>query len=230
MIKKFSIIVVFLFVLISCKSAKSINERDAIYITRAESAILKLAEDISIYSEDSAIDLDTIENYLPSSYLSYKDYSPIYSEVKKNYIDQVDNILSMENEKLDALFLSYSNDYINIADSLISSDTALVDKVRGDHYLDFVKTLNDNLESSEELKAAFDPSYVSFTSLSAAYKRLADIGVDISIPLPDPIDIRRLSSVYISSYFERLSLYERQIKNTRIDYSEDAVYSIFWEE
>ncbi len=229
--KRLLIIIICSFLaVVSCRTTANAEQNSAIYEERAEKAISRLSEDISIYSEYSALDGEDIEYFLPSSYIIYKDYSPVYSEIKNKYIENILAILEKKNEDLDNLFLSYAGELLSSASVLIDSDTALVDRVRVDHFNDFYSYLRSYMENSEELKAAFNVSYNSFSAIRDAYARLKDIGQEVSLPIPESISIAKLSNSYITAYLARLSKYERQIKNTRIDYSDDSAYSIFWEE
>ncbi len=221
---------IFLFSIASCKTTDKTDQSSAIYKERAERAIEKLSEDIAIYSEYSALDKEDIEYFLPISYTVYKSYSPVYSEIENRYIENILAILEKKNEDLDSLFTAYANELFASSAMLIESDTALVDRIRIDHFNDFVSYLKSYLEESAELKEAFSLSFSSFSSIKSAYLRLKDIGEEIVLPTPESVNITKLSNAYITSYFSRLSKYERQIKNTRIDYSDDSAYSIFWEE
>lgn len=230
--KKLLVIIIssLLFAFVSCKSTEKIEMNSELYEERAEKAIDKLSEDISQYSEESALDEEDIEYFLPSSYIAYKNYSPVYNEIKNRYIAEILAILDKKNEDLDSLFVSYTDELLPSSSELIVSDTALVDRIRVDHFNDFVAYLRSFLENSEELKDAFSISYSSFSSIRDAYGRLKDIGHEVVLPEPECVDIIKLSNAYVTSYFSRLSKFERQIKNTRIDYSDDSSYSIFWGE
>ncbi len=225
--RRFLPLLMLIILLSSCAS----TEKGEFSTEEKRHALGVLGNDMIAYaSVMGEIPEETMAAYLPASYTAYREYVPLYDELTSDYLSSLSAIIS----PLAGDALEIAGSHLEEAVSLSDDDTldnpeGLTSLLQEAAARDVYSSLLERSEAaSAEAEDAFRVPYDSFTSVRDAYLNLASVGIDVSLPVPEPLSPQALAFIADDVLFSRLADAERSLRE-RMPESEDSPYLVFWE-